>query len=379
MKKKIFIFFLLYFFLDLIITNFLFKKTDFWRLSEKQNPYWRIQSNIYSHDFAANMEVKEKWQNFYKTIITNSLGYRDDTKQKIEKVSNNKRVYIIGDSFIEGMGYDYKHTVAGILKEKLSKNYQILNAGVSSYASGIYYLKTKKLISEGYKIDYAIIFLDLSDIYDELFYIYSDDKSRIINHDVSKEKKIPFLKRNFYSLGNFLTENTILFKILLLMSDKTEIYKNYIKLKFKASKEFNKNFFKTSKEDTLFYRMLSIDRGAWTRDEDKFKEVRGGIEKTKFNLKRLFKLLDENNIESRLIIYPWPTQIYYGDEYHQKIWEKFSKENKINFVNLYSAFDSKDKKKIILDNFILGDIHWNKQGNKIIANEILKLKIFNPK
>ena len=379
MKKKIFIFFLLYFFLDLIITNFLFKKTDFWRLSEKQNPYWRIQSNIYSHDFAANMEVKEKWQNFYKTIITNSLGYRDDTKQKIEKVSNNKRVYIIGDSFIEGMGYDYKHTVAGILKEKLSKNYQILNAGVSSYASGIYYLKTKKLISEGYKIDYAIIFLDLSDIYDELFYIYSDDKSRIINHDVSKEKKIPFLKRNFYSLGNFLTENTILFKILLLMSDKTEIYKNYIKLKFKASKEFNKNFFKTSKEDTLFYRMLSIDRGAWTRDEDKFKEVKGGIEKTKFNLKRLFKLLDENNIESRLIIYPWPNQIYYGDEYHQKIWEKFSKENKINFVNLYSAFDSKDKKKIILDNFILGDIHWNKQGNKIIANEILKLKIFNPK
>lgn len=379
MKKKIFIFFLLYFFLDLIITNFLFKKTDFWRLSEKQNPYWRIQSNIYSHDFAANMEVKEKWQNFYKTIITNSLGYRDDTKQKIEKVSNNKRVYIIGDSFIEGMGYDYKHTVAGILKEKLSKNYQILNAGVSSYASGIYYLKTKKLISEGYKIDYAIIFLDLSDIYDELFYIYSDDKSRIINHDVNKEKKIPFLKRNFYSLGNFLTENTILFKILLLISDKTEIYKNYIKLKFKASKEFNKNFFKTSKEDTLFYRMLSIDRGAWTRDEDKFKEVKSGIEKTKFNLKRLFKLLDENNIESRLIIYPWPNQIYYGDEYHQKIWEKFSKENKINFVNLYSAFDSKDKKKIILDNFILGDIHWNKQGNKIIANEILKLKIFNPK
>ena len=379
MKKKIFIFFLLYFFLDLIITNFLFKKTDFWKLSEKQNPYWRIQSNIYSHDFAANMEVKEKWQNFYKTIITNSLGYRDDTKQKIEKVSNNKRVYIVGDSFIEGMGYDYKHTVAGILKEKLSKNYQILNAGVSSYASGIYYLKTKKLISEGYKIDYAIIFLDLSDIYDELFYIYSDDKSRIINHDVSKEKKIPFLKRNFYSLGNFLTENTILFKILLLMSDKTEIYKNYIKLKFKASKEFNKNFFKTSKEDTLFYRMLSIDRGAWTRDEDKFKEVKSGIEKTKFNLKRLFKLLDENNIESRLIIYPWPTQIYYGDKYHQKIWEKFSKENKINFVNLYSAFDSKDKKKIILDNFILGDIHWNKQGNKIIANEILKLKIFNPK
>ena len=379
MKKKIFIFFLLYFFLDLIITNFLFKKTDFWKLSEKQNPYWRIQSNIYSHDFAANMEVKEKWQNFYKTIITNSLGYRDDTKQKIEKVSNNKRVYIVGDSFIEGMGYDYKHTVAGILKEKLSKNYQILNAGVSSYASGIYYLKTKKLISEGYKIDYAIIFLDLSDIYDELFYIYSDDKSRIINHDVSKEKKIPFLKRNFYSLSNFLTENTILFKILLLMSDKTEIYKNYIKLKFKASKEFNKNFFKTSKEDTLFYRMLSIDRGAWTRDEDKFKEVRGGIKKTKFNLKRLFKLLDENNIESRLIIYPWPNQIYYGDEYHQKIWEKFSKENKINFVNLYSAFDSKDKKKVILDNFILGDIHWNKQGNKIIANEILKLKIFNPK
>ena len=45
------------------------------------------------------------------------------------------------------------------------------------------------------------------------------------------------------------------------MSDQTEIIKNYVKLKFKASKNLDKSFFDTNRDDVMYYRMTHIDRG----------------------------------------------------------------------------------------------------------------------
>ena len=65
-------------------------------------------------------------------------------------------------------------------------------------------------------------------------------------------------------MGWFLRDNTISFRFLYLISDKTEEIKNYVKLKSKASSSLNKSFFKTSRDDAIFYRMTHIDRGFWT-------------------------------------------------------------------------------------------------------------------
>ena len=92
-------------------------------------------------------------------------------------------------------------------------------------------------------------------------------------------------------------------------------------------------------------------------------------------LKKLFRLLDKNNINSTLIIYPWPTQIVYGDSYHESHWKNFALKNKINFLSLYGQFKSEDKKKFIFENFIYGDIHWNKNGTNLIFKTVInKLK-----
>lgn len=375
MKKQFFLFFLFFLLIDFLATQFFFKETVFWKNTEKQKVYWRKKSNIYHHDFKNFIDVEEKWQNFTKRIITNSLGFRDDEKRTISKKSHKKRIYIIGDSFIEGAGYNYEDTVVGLIKKNYKYNYEILNAGVSSYASGIYYLKTKKYLELGYKIDYALIFLDVSDIYDELFYFYSKDNNRIINHEL-KQKEESYLKKKVHKFTDFLTNNFLIFKIFLVISDQAELYKNYLKLKIKASKAFNKSFFQTTKEDALFFRMLSVDRGAWTQKKENFDKVDEGLEKTKKYLKLLFKLLNDNNINASLVIYPWPNQIYYGDNYHQKIWEQFSKENNINFINLYKAFENNNKRETIIKNFILGDIHWNKAGNIKIFNELNNSNFF---
>ena len=370
--KIIFIIFAIYFVLDLSLTNLIFKKTQLWKSTDKVDHYWRIKSEIYHHDLMSNIDVIEHWQIFNLRLVTNSIGFRDFEKKKIEKVNKEqKRVLLLGDSFIEGSGYDYKYTIGGLIQNKLGDKFEVLNGAVGSYSPGIYYLKAKHYIDQGYKFDYALVFLDVSDIYDELFLDYSKDKSKIINYDNIK----PIHKRSFYKVGDFLTTNTLLFRCLLLLSDQTEVLKNYIKLKYKASKEFNKPFFKTTKEDTLFFRMLTIDRGYWTFNEKTYFKVKDGLKKSDYFLKNLYDLFEKNNIKSYLIIYPWPTQIYFGDNKHNNFWIKFSKDNKINLINLYDKFKNDNARKSIFDNFINGDIHWNKKGTKLVFNEIIKIRI----
>jgi hypothetical protein len=319
-----------------------------------------------------NIEVVESWGGRLKRkIITNSIGFRDHQQNKINKVSDKKRILLIGDSFIEGSGYDYHYTFAGLLKNKLGNRYEILNSAVESYSPSIYYKKTEYYLSQGYEFDQALIFLDVSDIYDELF-IKFNENGNIINETSVEQKTFKRkIKNTLYSTGEFLRDNTTTFRFLYLISDQTEILKNYVKLKVKASKFFNKSFLKTNKDDVMFYRMTHVGRGLWTNNEDKYSKVQSGIKQSEKYLKKLFTLLNNNNIQSTLIIYPWPTQIQYGDTKHAIHWEKFSKSNKIDFLNLYNIFKGNKKRDEIFNNFIYGDVHWNKNGTVKIFNEVI--------
>jgi len=370
--KIFFRIFLIVLIFDFVITNLFLKKNDFWENDKWKKKTHRIKSNIYHHDLQPNIVAYETWGGILKRkIITNSIGFRDKSKNIIEKESEKKRILLIGDSFIEGSGYDYEFTLAGLLSNKLGKNYEILNSAVESYSPSIYFKKTEHYINEGFKFDKALVFLDLSDIYDELFINFDDQENIIVEVKTTEQNLKRKIKNNIYSIGWFLRDNLITFRFFYLVSDKTEEIKNYLKLKYKSSKLLKKNFFKTTREDAIFYRMTHIDRGFWTFNDEKFKEVEKGLEQSDKYLKKLFNLLKLNNIESYLVIYPCPAQIEFGDQKHVTYWENFSKQNNINLINLYNIFQSKNKKKLIFENFIYGDIHWNKQGTSKVLNEIV--------
>ena len=365
--------FLIVLILDSILTSLFLKNTSFWKNEKWEDKSHRIISKVYHHDLKPNVEVYETWGGKLKRkIITNSIGFRDSSKKEILENTEKTRILLIGDSFIEGSGYDYEHTFAGLLENELGNNYEILNSAVESYSPSIYFKKTDFFLSQGYVFDKALVFLDLSDIYDEMF-IKFDDNQNIIS-EIPKEKQTleRKIKNKIYSLGWFLRDNTLTFRIMYLISDKTEEIKNYLKLKLKASKSLNKSFFSTSRDDAIFYRMTHIDRGFWTFNEDKYLEVSQGLAQSEKYLKKLFELLNQNKIDSYLIIYPWPAQIQYGDKKHSPFWEKFSKSNNINLINLYDIFKSENNREFIFDNFIYGDIHWNKKGTLKVFNEIIK-------
>ena len=365
--------FLIVLILDSILTSLFLKNTSFWKNEKWEDKSHRIISKVYHHDLKPNVEVYETWGGKLKRkIITNSIGFRDSSKKEILENTEKTRILLIGDSFIEGSGYDYEHTFAGLLENELGNNYEILNSAVESYSPSIYFKKTDFFLSQGYVFDKALVFLDLSDIYDEMF-IKFDDNQNIIS-EIPKEKQTleRKIKNRIYSLGWFLRDHTLTFRIMYLISDKTEEIKNYLKLKLKASKSLNKSFFSTSRDDAIFYRMTHIDRGFWTFNEDKYLEVSQGLAQSEKYLKKLFELLNQNKIDSYLIIYPWPAQIQYGDKKHSPFWEKFSKSNNINLINLYDIFKSENNREFIFDNFIYGDIHWNKKGTLKVFNEIIK-------
>ena len=209
MKEYLKIFLIILIF-DAILSNFFLKKTEFWKNEKWEKKNHRIKSEIYHHDLLPNIEAHETWGGKLKRkIITNSLGFRDSAKNQINKTTDKNRILLIGDSFIEGSGYDYEYTFAGLLANELGSKYEILNSAVESYSPSIYYKKTKFFISQGYTFDKALIFLDLSDIYDELF-INFDDQNNIIaeipKSELSLERKI---KNKIYSLGWFLRDSTL--------------------------------------------------------------------------------------------------------------------------------------------------------------------------
>ena len=369
--KKYILFFLSVLFLDITMSNLIFKNTKYWDNNKWDKRWWRVPSLIYHHDILPNIDQIEVWGGQIKQrIVTNSIGFRDKEVRKIEKVNiQQKRILLVGDSFIEGSGLNFQYTLAGQLQRNLGNDFEVLNSAVGSYSPSIYYKKIKYYIEEGYKFDQALVFLDVSDIYDEMF-IKFNEQGDILTYEKTKER--PIYKTVFYSIGRLLRDNSTIFRFFNILSDRTELIKNYIKLKIKASKELKKDFFKTKRDDVMFYRMTHIDRGFWTFNDKKFSEVQEGLLQSEKYLIKLFELLRENDINSTLIVYPWPTQIYYGDQYHEVYWKNFSEKNEINFLSLYDEFIKENKRDFIFSNFIYGDIHWNLDGTTIVKDKVIK-------
>ncbi len=338
---------------------------------------YRIPSSIYNHGLKANIKTESVWGPRHKTIITNSLGFKDGQIREIKKQADKYRIVFMGDSFTEGVGVDYPETFVGILDKRCQDRYEILNAGVVSYAPTVYYLKSRYFLEDyGLKFNEMIVLVDISDINDEVenYAAYPTDAL----HPEQEEKPENALdkqvaeisaKRKWQDFLNkyiktYFRENSILYGI-------PRFFKNR---KFNAdAQQVNLDFIR---KDTW-----SIDnrKSLWTVDDKYYKGYgEAGLKKAKLNIKRLKALLDKHHIKLTLAVYPWPAQIFYNDldSIQVREWRKFCQENGIDFINLFPEFIKKgqDNRQSILDFYIPNDMHWNERGHLKVAN-ILQSKI----
>ena len=354
---------------DYLLTFLFISKFNFY-----ENFYPKLNHRIanvdYHHSFKENINTLDYWgENKYK-FITNSIGFKDKLQRKINKKSDfSRRIIFNGDSFTEGIGYEYKNTFVGLLDSRLkNEDIEILNAGVASQSPILYFKKIKHLVEvEGIQFNELILFLDISDIPDEFYYEinYNDD-----------DIKINSIRSN---LQDFVIQNFSTYLFVDILFSKLDLLKKNLFLRYEASKEFELSFFKINSEHKNLYKSIKVKRGNWTHNDNLWNfHGSEGRKLAEYNLNNLSELCDKYNIKLTLVIYPWPSQIYYDyrPERHRNYWKKWSKMKNINFIDLFEFFENDNPQNIISTFFIPGDVHWNKKGHQLIYDIILN-KYFN--
>ncbi len=362
---KILIIIFISIFFDLIFTFFFFSKFNFYETIYPKLDH-RIANINYHHSFRENVSTFDYWGKYKYRFITNSLGFKDKSNKEITKLTKSKkRIIIIGDSFTEGIGYEYDNTFVGLLdNDKITQNIEILNAGVASQSPIIYFKKIKYLIEEKkIKFDDLIVFLDISDIPDEYYY----------NIDFDSSYKKNFNLRDY--LQEFFIKNSSIYLFLDLIFSKINQQKEKYILKYNASKEFKIDFFKTTNQKINLYKSLNVERGMWNHDIKSW-NFHGfkGRKLADLYLNKLFTLCKENNIKFTLAIYPWPVHIFYEHDpsFHRDYWIDWAKNKNIKIIDFFEYFLKENPEELIEKYFINGDIHWNEEGHNFIYKILVK-------
>lgn len=357
-----------------------------------------IPHQNYHHDFIRNGYSAESGRLGDYDLYTNSLGFKDKSNRKIARSTEKRRIVFIGDSFTEGILLKYQDTFVGRIDSAVSvQNIEVLNAGRVSYSPIIYWRKLKYLIENvKLKFDELVVFIDISDIDDEASYYDLSIDENVIDQIIEpiiepRDYGISWLisNQNIENIRLFLRNNFIIISgginwiHDIIFQDTLELQKaNSDSLEDSNQEEIDTT--STTKNDNTWDIVLADRRANWTVDEEYYKEygIRGKPRMIKY-MDKLVKLTTEGDIDLTVVVYPWPSQIWYEDlkSMHVQIWQDWCDQNDVNFINLFPAFvkiniDETKKLDIISKYFVPYDLHFNKEGNKLVADEFLK-RYFN--
>ena len=124
-------------------------------------------------------------------------------------------------------------------------------------------------------------------------------------------------------------------------------------------------------------------KAQWTYSSEKFVKgywspVQSAQKEMIETMNRLYGILSEKNIPLTVVIYPWPQQLEFDrlNSKHTQMWEKFCESKCKNFINLFPVFFKEQDEKGFLETYRKyywwNDMHFNIQGNNLVAKEILK-------
>ena len=361
MKIKIVLYnFVIFIFLFLIF-DFLFSNLY---LNKLNTSCYHIEEDYY--ELKKNCKGREQFKPSFPTvdINTNEFGHRISDIKNSDQTKKSK-VFIFGDSFTYGLGVDYEDSFMGIIEKKQS-NYDFYNFAVPSYSPTVHLYKFKQAIKENFTPDRVIVFLDLTDIFDEgsRWNIKDDDQKPYLVYDEFKEKN--FDKK--FTHKNFKFSKAII----------SNLNFNMRKIRQKINIKFKKNYnkVKTSFQASFTYKDINeFNNSFWS--ENVFNK---GISKIENNIKEISNICKEKNIKFDLVIFPWAETLVYGQKSFN--WETFGEKicdkSKCNFINTFPFFEQikKENKFWANDLYFVNDQHFNKNGNKVLADILIDQLFF---
>lgn len=345
-----------------------------------------IENSYYHHGLRKNFQGTVSWGEEKHRLFTNDLGFKDNENRVVPRKADKRRALFIGDSFTEGAGLPFEQTFVGMFR-KAHPELDVLNAGVVSYSPKLFYYRLKYLLEiEKLRFDELIVFIDISDISDEIEYsIYTPVEES-------------FLRR----LDAWLRSISFTYKMLrknLLNVEKNTTLRNLIQ-KIDAGKAVSQQ--QPDKGGTSHTELSSgnqqigvtttglpqvtmpmdfrdkrvLERPRWTFDKSIYEKWgQAGMALAKYHMDLVVRLMKERDIPMTIAVYPWPDQIRAGDRHSiQEVeWRRFSEERGIGFISYFDGFVSDDPEEIIRKYFIPGDVHWNKQGHALVFQKLDEL------
>jgi len=299
-------------------------------------------------------------------ISINHLGFRD-SNHPLENKNNSTRILFIGDSYTVGLSVSESDTFPRYLETKLNQNktkrYEVFNLGISAYATDQEYIVLKN-IGLRYNPDIVVLTVAPNDIREayvkRLFYL---DNGKL---KLDKENKA-------FNLN-------LKDRFLWYLSRKSELF-------FTLQQSLGLNY------GTSNYIFNHVTYGVFFHenkgyDVDQILFLKNETNEMK-NATKLFNVLIEeiNNLclsnNCSLVIINLPTKMQFAgilkkDSFDllkiQKILKNITSKNNITFLDLYSKINnSLDPLAYYMDT----EYHLNKEGHKLVANELYDFLIKN--
>jgi hypothetical protein len=328
--------------------------TALWRVRHPEGPSGlRVRHPVYHHGFKPLSHTdEERWGPWVSSYSIDSLGFRDRTPRVVPLRGTRPRLLLIGDSFTEGIGVPYEATFAGRLEDALAPSgWDVLNAGTASYCPMLDERRVRQLLDDGLVFDELAVFIDIGDIQDEVTYkadadgnVISREKRRL--EEERANRRYDGAVARLYPLQRFLEQHTLLMGRLyhlLVMEPR---------------------------------RGRARRASLWTTDPQMMAAYGAeGLQRAQEDMDRLASELAARRIKLTVVVYPWPDQLVLGDRdsLQDRTWREWSARHGARFVSLFPEFFALGEPRDVVRRFYIpGDIHWDAEGHRVVAEAFLK-------
>ena len=386
---KIYFFYSFTFFIILIISVITFEVIlRSISVENKQEIYKK--STDFHHDYYPNsvFSVSRHKMDNYKTIINNinSNGIRGP--EIIDKKNNQKRIILLGDSFIEADEISYNNSLGVKLSELVDKDkFSILQYGISSW-SPLLYLNWINKKGLSFNPDSIIIFLCINDFHS---ISWGDSVYEKATKFDNNGLPISFNVSNENDKGNLFYPREIILRI-------KNFYNQYIKSDLPQLNQSDidnllNNEYTSDYDEYFKNNMYLLENINLTKNEILWGDaVNKNVNLTLDYLRIINKTLIDKEIELYITFVPlgWNIDLsenhigrkkYYLEDVnlpmggiYDKIIE-FCNNEGINYLDIYNDIKIQAKNK---DDFIYFPVdgHWTENGHdlvaKILYNKIIK-------
>jgi hypothetical protein len=295
----------------------------------------------YDHDLAPNAKSQRAWGNIVYSWQTDRYGFRIGDCAPGEAEKDRPAIFVIGDSFTEGIGSSYEKSFAGLMACDAAKQGKaVWNLGVASYSPAIYHRKIRVAAQRlGIKPTEIYVFLDLSDI---------DDDANV--YKVGADGVVSSTPFHWFHIGQFLLGNFATFRLA---------YDLYLSSPFTTMAA------------------LGRERGRWTFDPVLMEKWGWrGLEIAGNNLDKIVAICREWNCRVTLVVYPWPESVDAGDRDSIQVthWRAWAASRNVRFIDGFAPFFREPAEAALRKYFIAGDVHFTELGHRLLFDEVKRVE-----